>query len=185
MPPLPEKQHRPLQREVPWDAVARDTAPPNNPPASTRFRAPEHDAKAFHHISNERPLPFSLRVESRDSGGGRRAGSAVREAGGSGFPPAAPLLSARSRFFPAAFQGPGGLGLVINASAISKFQSPGAFECIGPYGDGGGGAGRACGLSGPAPQHLCTGPAQRCTLELPLLALAVPGGPRPGLLMSR
>lgn len=92
VPPLPEKQHRPLQREVPWDAVARDTALPNNPPASTRFRAPEHDAKAFHHISNERPLPFSLRVESRDSGGGRRAGSAVREAGGSGFPPAAPLL---------------------------------------------------------------------------------------------
>lgn len=41
------------------------------------------------------------------------------------------------------------------------------------------------GLSGPAPQHLCTGPAQRCTLELPPLALAVPGGPRPGLLMSR
>lgn len=52
--------------------------------------------------------------------------------------------------------------LVINASAISKCQGTGGFECIKPD------------LVGPHLQDFWAGPARSYTLALPL-ALAVPG----------
>ena len=85
--------------------------------------------------------------------------------------PAARLLSAQSWLFLLLLFQEWAERLVINASAISKCQGSGGFECIKPD------------LVGPRLQDFWVGPAWSYTLELPL-ALAVPGGPRPGLLMS-